>query len=350
VEIGEASVRHRQEAGMTTITLHRRKQKSQARPTLPENAALKSPAIAERDRSRFANGSAKSVWNARTISVVGALAAAFLWAYWSTLVKLVETWNQEPDYSHGFLVAPLALFILWARRDGMPQRAATVAWLGLVLVLIGGGLRILAGLFYLEPLDGWSILCWVGGVVWLLGGWPMFRWSFPAVAFLWFMVPLPFGAERLLSLPLQRVATNLSCWILQCLCQPALAQGNTILLGEYHLEVEQACSGLRTFMGIVALAFAYVVIVNRSWWEKVLIFASVAPIALLANAIRIVVTGLLYQYVSGEAAKRFTHDAAGWVTILLAAGMFFLVLSYLSRLVQEVQLVDVGTVLRQKRG
>ena len=86
-------------------------------------------------------------------------------------------------------------------------------------------MRILAGLFYLEPLDGWSILFWVGGVVWLLGGWPMFRWSLPAVAFLWFMVPLPFGVERWLSLPLQRVATNLSCWVLQSLGQPAAGPG-----------------------------------------------------------------------------------------------------------------------------
>ena len=135
------------------------------------------------------------------------------------------------------------------------------------------------------------------------------------------MVPLPFRVERWLSLPLQGVATNLSCWILQALGQPALAEGHVIVLGNYRLEVEQACSGLRIFVGILALAFAYVIVVRRAWWEKALLLASAIPIALLANAARIVVTGLLYQYVSGEAAKKFAHDAAGWVMILFAAGL-----------------------------
>jgi exosortase len=171
----------------------------------------------------------------------------------------------------------------------------------------------------------------------------------PSVAFLWFMVPLPFSAERWLSLPLQRVATKLSCWALVSLGQPALAEGNTILIGDFRLEVEQACSGLRIFVGVVALAFAYLIIVRRAWWEKALLLVSVIPIALIANSTRIVITALLNQYVSGEAAQRFTHDVAGWVMILYAAGLFALVLWYLGKLVREVELVDVGEVVRRER-
>ena len=82
------------------------------------------------------------------------------------------------------------------------------------------------------------------------------------------------------------------------------------MLGDNRLEVEQACSGLRIFVGILALAFAYVIVVRRAWWEKALLLASAIPIALLANASRIVATGLLYQYVSGEAAQR-VHPRRG---------------------------------------
>jgi exosortase len=174
-------------------------------------------------------------------------------------------------------------------------------------------------------------------------------WSLPSIIFLWFMVPLPYRVERWLSLPLQGAATKLSCWVLQILGQPALAEGHTILLGSYRLEVEQACSGLRIFVGILALAFAFVTIVRRTWWEKALLLASAIPIALLANSSRIVATGLLYQWVSGEAAKEFTHAAAGWVMILLAAGLFGLVLWYLYSLVREVEKVDVGAVVRRER-
>ena len=246
------------------------------------------------------------------------------------------------DYSHGYLVAPLALFFLWARRDRMPAATAGLAWPGLLLVALSVAIRFAGARYYFEPLDGWSILLWVAGVIWLFLGRAFFWWSLPSVIFLFFMVRLPFGVELGLSLPLQTVATKLSCWVLQFLGQPALAEGHTIYLGEHTLEVEQACSGLRIFIGIAALAFAYVVIVRRAWWEKAVLLVSVVPIALIANATRVVSTGLLYQYVSGEAAKKFSHDMAGWVMILYAAGLFALVLWYLGKLLRELEPVTMG--------
>ncbi len=295
------------------------------------------------------------------------LAAAFFWAYWPTLAGLVGAWNTEPDYSHGFFVAPLAIWFLWARRDlfpakeflgrSGPARQAGPTTRGYVLdVVFGLGLiafsvamRALGSHFYLDAIDGWSILPWVGGVVLLLAGRKVFWWSLPSIAFLWFMVPLPYRVERWLSLPLQGAATKLSCWTLQALGQPALSEAHTILIGDNRLEVEQACSGLRIFVGITALAFAYVILMRRSWWEKALLLCSTIPIALIANSARIVATGLLYQYASGEAAKKFSHDAAGWVMIVFAAGLFGLVLWYLSRLVEEVEVVDVGDLMRRGR-
>jgi len=277
------------------------------------------------------------------------LGAVFAWAYWPTLVGLVKAWDRQPDYSHGFLVVPLAVYFLWARRDRFPAAVAGWAWAGLILVGLSIAVRMIGARLYIDAIEGWSIMLWVAGVIWLLGGWRMAIWSTPSVAFLWFMVPLPFSAERWASLPLQRVATKMSCWALVSLGQPALAEGNTILIGDFRLEVEQACSGLRIFVGVVALAFAYLIIVRRAWWEKALLLVSVIPIALIANSTRIVVTALLNQYVSGEAAQKFTHDVAGWVMIPYAAGLFALVLWYLGKLMREGELVDVGEIVRRER-
>jgi len=278
------------------------------------------------------------------------LGLAFVWAYWPTIVNLVVVWDREADYSHGFFVVPLAVFFLWARRDRFPGFSDKLAWGGgLLLIGLSIVVRILGAWIYLDSADGWSMMFWVAGAVWLLGGWQILWWALPSIAFLWFMVPLPYRVERWLSLPLQRVATNASCWVLQCLKQPALAEGNTILLGEHHLEVEQACSGLRIFMGVVALAFAYVIIVRRPWWEKLVLLGSVVPIALIANSTRIISTGLLYQLASGEAAQKFSHDVAGWVMIPFAAGLFAAVLWYLGILTREVELLDVGSVVQRER-
>ena len=287
------------------------------------------------------------------VALVGGaiLAAALVWAYWPTLAGLVGAWNREPDYSHGFFVVPAAVWFLWARRDRFPGIGGGVLdiVLGLGLIAASVAARAVGAHFYLDAIDGWSILLWVGGVVLLLAGRKVFWWSLPSIAFLWFMVPLPFRVERWLSLPLQGAATKLSCWVLQGLGQPALAEGHTIFLGNNHLEVEQACSGLRIFVGIVALAFVYAILVRRSWWEKAILLLSALPIALIANSARIVATGLLYQWVSGEAARKFSHNAAGYVMPVFAAVLFGLVLWYLSRLFKETETVGVGDVIRRGR-
>jgi exosortase len=283
------------------------------------------------------------------VAAACAIAVAFVWAYWPSLIGLVTTWNRQPDYSHGFFVAPLAVFFLWARRDRFPGASASLSWLGLGLIAAGFCARVVGARYYVDAIDGWSIMLWVGGVVWLFLGWRVLWWSAPSIVFLWFMVPLPYRMERWLSLPLQTAATNISCWTLQALGQPALAEAHVILLGNNRLEVEQACSGLRIFVGILALAFAYVVIVRRPLWEKAALLLSVIPVALVANSSRIVVTGLLYQYVSGEAAKHFSHDMAGWAMILFAAALFSGVLWYLGRLVREVEVVEINAVVRRRR-
>lgn len=264
------------------------------------------------------------------------LAGVFVWSYWPDLMELVRTWMDEPDYSHGFFVLPIAIYFLWARRDKFPADARGPGWPGLALIAFAFVMRVLSERFYIVELASWSIIPWVAGVCWLFGGRRFFMWTLPSVAFLFFMMKLPFRAETLLGHPLRRIATESSCLVLQSLGQPAFPEGTTILLGEHELGVAQACAGLRMGMGIVALAYAYILLVQRPVWQKVVLAISAPVVATLANCLRITATGLLYQYASGETARAFSHDAAGWVTIPVAAGLFFLVLWFLDHATMRV--------------
>ena len=280
-------------------------------------------------------------------AVTAVCLAAGAWAYTPTFLALVATWNREPDYSHGFLVLPLALFFLWARRASFPGFGPSSPLLGLPLLAVAVAMRYFSGRFYFDFLDGWSIVPWLAGTVAITGGRRLLWWTLPSIGFLWFMVPLPFGWETMLSLPLQKVATKLSCFALQLLGQPAFAEGNVIQLGDHPLEVAQACSGLRLFVSVVALAYAYVTLVRRTIWEKAILILSLVPIAIIANATRIVATGLLFQYTSSETAHKFAHDFAGWAMIPLAAAMFWCVLWYLGRLIREEEVLEMSTLVRE---
>ena len=276
-----------------------------------------------------------------------ALTAAAAWAYWPTLVSLAEVWEREPDYSHGYLVIPLFLLFLYIRRDAFPAQISPSLF-GLVVIAASIGIRALGATYSMTPLDGWSLVVWTLGAAICLGGWPLLRWSWPPILFLVFMVPLPFRAETLISQPLQKVAANLSAFVLRCIGQPAFVEETTILIGSRVLEVEQSCSGLRIFVGILALACGYLIAFRRELWESALLLLSVVPVALLANAARIVVTAILFQHFTEEAAHKFSHDVAGWLMIPLAAAMLGGVQWYLACLMQEVGVGEIGDTIKKK--
>lgn len=278
------------------------------------------------------------------------LVGAFVWSYLPALIQLVITWNREPDYSHGFLVAPLAVFFLWVRRDRFPGLVKSPAWGGLALLVLVALLRGLGGVVYFSWISAWLIPLWIGGVCWLLGGWRFFRWCLPSIVFLWFMAPLPYRFELLLSWPLQRFATVASCWVLQSIGQPAIAEGNVILIGATELEVAQACSGLRMFVAFFALSAAFAIVSQARPWQKVLVLLSAPPIAIVANVARVTATGLLYANVGNDAAKVFTHDVAGWAMIPLAVALLALELWYVNRLFVEVEDIDPRELVRGRRG
>ncbi len=268
-------------------------------------------------------------------------------SYWPTLMQLVRTWDREPDYSHGFLVVPLAVWFLWLRRASFPGLGRSSPLLAVFLLSMSLGLRFLGDRFFFTFMDGWSIVPWAAAVAAALGGWPLLRWSLPSIGFLIFMVPLPFRFEGELSAPLQRIATKISTTALQILGQSAFNEGNVILLGEEKLEVAQACSGLRLFMSVLALTYAFITVIARPWWEKLMLALAAIPIAIVSNSARIVVTGLIYEYTKSESIRRMAHDSAGWGMILFAAAVFGLLLWYLKHLIVEEETVEIDSIVRR---
>ena len=286
---------------------------------------------------------------ASRVALATALLAIGIWSYWPTIANLVETWLRVEDYSHGFLVLPMAGIFLWVRRDRFPGLTSSAPWTALALMALTLVVRHAGDAYFFTFLDAWSIIPWTAACAALIGGWPLLRWSWVAIFFLPFMIPLPFAVETILTVPLQQIATAISTATLQFLGQPAFADGNVILIGEQRLEVAEACSGLRQFVFIAALTYVYVALINRPAWEKLLLVAAAAPIAIAANAARIVTTGLLFQWVQGEQAHEWIHHAAGWGMVLFAAGAFWLLLVYLRQLVKEELVMDMTAMVKQSR-
>ena len=174
------------------------------------------------------------------------------------------------------------------------------------------------------------------GFACLSGGWRALRWAAPSIAFLFFMIPLPYRVEHALGSPLQRIATLSSTYALQTMGLPAIAEGNVILIGEEtRIGVVEACNGLGMLFMFLAYAIAVVLVIRRSIPDKIFLILSAIPIAVLANVIRISATGLLYELASDQVAETVYHDLAGWLMMPLALAAFWLELTLLSHLFLE---------------
>lgn len=265
-------------------------------------------------------------------TAIAVLTGFLVYSYWPGLLNARSSWDN-PQYSHGWIVPLFTLGLLfWWRQPVADEIALSGRMAGLGLLAASFALRLAVARYRIVTIDMYTFVPAVAGVFLMVGGWRMFRWAWAPIAFLIFMFPLPDEATRYLLGPLQTLATIVSTYALQTLGLDAYREGNQIVLGDMHLGVVDACSGLRMLTIFVALSVALVMLGDRDWWENVVVIASAIPIALIVNSIRITVTGLLYQIASSEVAEMVFHDLAGWVMMPLALGMLFLLQQTLAKL------------------
>ena len=208
-----------------------------------------------------------------------------------------------------------------ARARPVGAASTGAAWAGSGLATIAAGMLLTGTYFYIPWVEAAALLPALAGLTLIGGGWAGLRWSGPAIAFLLFMIPLPYRVEGALGGPLQSMATACSTYLLQTLGLPAFAEGNVITVNAARIGVVEACNGLGMLFTFTALATGLALAARRSWPESCVIVASAVPIALAANVARITATGVLYETAGGGIAEAVYHDLAGWLMMPLALAL-----------------------------
>jgi exosortase len=290
------------------------------------------------------------------VSVLGIVAAVVICAvygatYLNTWQWLYNAWTTSPDHSHGLLVPVFAVVLIWMRRNMRPfaerSTSALSLTIGVVLIVSGFALKWVGIYCRVITLEAVSILPGLAGIVICCGGWRAGRIAWPSLLFLAFMIPLPHVIGVQLGGSLQHVATTGSTYLMQLLGLPAVAEGNVIYLSETTLGVAEACSGIRMLMSFFALTTALCFVIDRSLWEKCLVWLSAPAIAIVSNVLRIVATGLAYEFGSAKLADLIFHDLAGWLMMPVGLGLLWLEFFVLSRLVPTVEQQDLSLALRR---
>jgi exosortase len=249
---------------------------------------------------------------------IAGLVALFVWAYLPMLRVFFDKWINDPQYSHGLLVPVFSAYLVWKAWQAGPLVPAPRPWLGCGLLAVAMAMRPLAGSLLFHQLDAASLMLALVAVTLAAGGLPLMKRVGGGFLFLVFMVPLPYELERL-----------------QTLGQPAIRDGNLILLDEVRLGVVDACSGLKMLVTFAAFSVGAVLLMNRSWFERGMVILGIVPIAIVTNVLRITATGLAYLVLSDKGTLEFLHDFYGWLMMPVGLALLALELWVLKKLVTE---------------
>ncbi|MGD0798981.1 MAG: exosortase/archaeosortase family protein [Acidobacteriaceae bacterium] len=245
--------------------------------------------------------------------------------YHRIAIKLVTDWATLPDFSHGFLIPFFALFLLWDKRRGLRNTPIVPTWSGIWLVALGLFALLLGVLGADLFIQRTSFVLLTAGLVWTLLGKAMLgRLKFVLFVLL-LAIPLPTILFNQITFPLQLRASQFAADILPQLGVPVLQEGNIIRLPAMPLEVAEACSGIRSLMSLFTVAVIYGYFLEHSTWRRVVLALSSLPIAVAANVVRIVGTGLCVQYWDPDKALGFFHEFSGWLMFLVSLSCLYLV-------------------------
>ncbi len=261
------------------------------------------------------------------------------WVFAPILHHMYRTWRADPDYSHGLLIVPLSLYFAYGKLPQLKRAPVEGSWWGAAVLTVGVASVCVGELGGLLTALRSGYVFAVMGLVLLLFGRKVFEILLFPLCFLFLMVPLPQSLVNIIAFPLQLIAAGWAVASMHALGIPSLLEGNIIHLAHTELFVADACSGLRSLMALLTLGVVFAQFFRPGRLvQQCILIASTIPIAIVINAARVALTGILAHNFGRETATGFIHDFQGMITF----GMAFVLL------LGEARLLSFGANLIQR--
>jgi exosortase D (VPLPA-CTERM-specific) len=290
-----------------------------------------------------------TVVDRRYLLTAGAILLALI-GFGESLLNLITRWNEQEEYSHGYLIVAVAICLLWLRRDALRRNIGQPSWSGPFLVLLALCLHIVGQLSSILILSQVGFVIAIIGIILGTGGYELLKTAIFPIAFLLFAIPLPYFIDAKLTLQLQLVSSELGVFFIRLIGLPVYLDGNIIDLGNYRLQVVEACSGLRYLYPLLSLSFLAAYLFRAPIWQRAVIFLSAIPIAVGMNGLRIGLVGILVDRYGTAMADGMLHLFEGWMifiacSILLIAEMYLLALFSGKALSERITILKMPIVI-----
>jgi exosortase D (VPLPA-CTERM-specific) len=262
--------------------------------------------------------------------LVGVLVVLLCYDFSNSLGVEIDGWSRE-EYSYGYLSPFVAL--LMARHSLMrAQPAPTSSWGGIALILVAVVLQIVGDLTAVHLVVQYAFLLGLFGLVLAVAGVRTGLLAIWGIIYLALAIPLPAFLYITLSTKMQLWSSTLGVDVLRLLGQSVFQEGNIIDLGEYKLQVAEACSGLRYLFPLVSFGYLAACLLDDRWWKRILLVASTVPITIVMNSLRIAVIGVTVDQWGVSMAEGLLHGFEGWAVFLVCIVVLMAEMSVLVRI------------------
>lgn len=246
--------------------------------------------------------------------------------------ELYQNWTMvDSYYTHGFLVPVISLFFVWKRRRDLAATPAKPCVWGYAWVVGAGVLLLLGDFLGFRVFGQFSFIPMLTGVLLLIHGVGRTKLIWFPLAFLIFMVPIPPSLTQALALRIKLGATESAVIVAKALTLPMVRQGSFIHFGNDHLLIGEVCGGLRSLIALLAFGSLMAYVSKCRAWARVVLLAMSAPIAFVANILRILVLCLVGYFWGSDAAAGWVHDVSGILIFVVAFVLFFALEALLRR-------------------
>lgn len=245
--------------------------------------------------------------------------------FFPVLLKLIHLWSGDADYSHGFFVIPISLYMVWQKRERLLSIEIKPTWAGFILLGLGLVCYYVALVASFNTLQNISMLAVFIGLLLFFCGIKFTRELLCPIFFLFFMFPIPSAYYIMITNPLKLMITMISAAIIGFMGIPVFRDGNLLFFANTQLEVAEACSGVRSLYSYLMLGFLFALLSIRLR-TKILLILSTIPLAILVNIVRVTITGVLSNFYGPKIAQGFFHEFTGFVLFII--GFIILVIEY----------------------
>lgn len=259
------------------------------------------------------------------------LVVIFLIVYYPVWENLITKWRVSEEYSHGFLVIPISLYLVWRNKEAIEQETVLPNFSGSIIFVIAVFVYVVSSVARIQTLASVSMIPLIAGAVIYLYGFRIFLIVWAPIAFLFFMIPIPTQIFSYLTIPLQLKVTQMSIAFVSLFDIPIFREGNLIQLPDKTFQVVQACSGLRSLISLLMLSFLFGYLSLNSFSLKLILFLIGIPVAIFVNIGRVILIILAYYYFKLDLTTGDAHTFIGIAIFIVALMLIMIARGALSR-------------------